>query len=56
MMCLLRSNRNGVESKLAGTEMRNENQNKLFTLDVGIKIGTNCTAIDLFTLSWNRNE
>lgn len=39
MVCLLISNWNGVESKWSGIEIRNEKQNKLFTLTVGIRMG-----------------
>ena len=59
-MCLLISNQNGlyrneVESKWAGIGMRYGNQNKLFTLAVGIEIEINCIDIDVFILFWNRN-
>ena len=36
--------------------MENENQNKLFPLAVEIEIRMNFIAINLFTLSWNRNR
>lgn len=36
--------------------MRNENQNNLFILVVGIEFGRNCITIDVFTLFLNRNR
>lgn len=40
----------------AKIKMKNENQNKLFILLVGIEIGMNRIAIDMFTLSRNENR
>lgn len=43
-------NQNGVKSKWTKIGMKNENQNKLFTLTMEIKIVMNFIAINMFTL------
>lgn len=42
---------NGLELKWARIGMKNVNQNKQFTLPIGIEIRMSCTTVDVFALS-----